>query len=98
MVNLKVNPLKSYWRLSKVKYLGYIISTEGIKPQQKKIKAILNIATPKTTTDVRQLVGMVQYYRDMWTSRSHIMAPLTELSKGKKGQPIKWMQEHEDAF
>ena len=26
------------------------------------------------------------------------MAPLTELSKGKKSQPIKWMQEHEDAF
>jgi hypothetical protein len=98
MVNLKVNASKSYWGLSKVEYLGYIISREGIKPQQKKIEAILNIATPKSATDVCRLVGMIQYYRDMWRSRSHIMAPLTELSKGKKGQPIKWMPEHEDAF
>jgi hypothetical protein len=98
LANLKVNASKPFWGRSEVEYLGYIISREGIKPQRKKIEAILNIATPKTTTDVRRLVGMVQYYRDMWRSRSHIMAPLTELSKGKKGQPIKWMQEHEDAF
>ena len=62
MVNLKINPLKSHWGLSKAKYLSYIISREGIKPQQKKIEAVLNIATPKTTSDVCQLVGMVQYY------------------------------------
>ena len=96
--NLKVNPLKSFWGLSEVEYLGYIITREGIKPQQKKIEAIIKMATPKTTTDVRRLVGMIQYYRDMWKSRSHILEPLTELSKGKKGKPIKWLPEHEQAF
>ena len=65
MVNLKVNASKFYLGLSEVEYLGYIISSEGIKPQQKKIEAILNIATPETTSDVCRLVGMVQYYQDM---------------------------------
>ena len=96
--NLKINPLKSFWGLSEVEYLGYIISREGIKPQKKKIDAILKMATPKTTTDVRHLVGMVQYYRDMWKARSHIMEPLTDLSKGKKGKPITWLPKHEEAF
>ena len=96
--NLKINPLKSYWGLSEVEYLGYIITREGIKHQQKKIEAIMKMATQKTTTDVRRLVGMIQYYRDMWKSCSHILLPLTELSKGKKGQPIWWLPVHETAF
>ena len=58
----------------------------------------MKMATPKTTTDIHCLVGMIQYYRDMWKSRSHILTPLTELSKGKKGQAIKWLPEHETAF
>ena len=34
----------------------------------------------------------------MWKGRSHILAPLTELSKGKKRAKIKWKKEHEEAF
>ena len=96
--NLNINLLKSYRGLNEVEYLGYIITREGIKPQPKKIEAIMKMVTPKTTIDVRCLVGMIQYYRDMWKSRLHILAPLTDLSKGKKGQAIKWLPEHEMTF
>ena len=48
--NLKINPLKSFWGLSEVEYLGYIITREGIKPQRCKIEAILNMQVPKTTS------------------------------------------------
>lgn len=51
-----------------------------------------------TTTEVHRLIGMVQYYRDMWKGRSHILAPLTELAKGKKRAKIKWETIHEEAF
>ena len=34
----------------------------------------------------------------MWKSRSHILAPFTDVSSGKKGSKIKWTKELEEAF
>ena len=40
---------------------------------------------------------MVQFYRDMWKRRSHILVPLTDLvGKGKK--KIGWNEIHQQAF
>ena len=33
---------------------------------------------------------MVQYYRDMWTRRSQLLAPTTEAASGPKGTNILW--------
>ena len=95
---LKINAKKCSFGLKEIPYLGYIITREGIKPDSKKIQGIMDIERPKTTTDVKSLIGMVQYYRDMWKSRSHILAPLTEASGGPKGSKIKWTDELEQAF
>ena len=95
---LKVNPLKSYFGINEIEYLGYIISQEGIKPQPKKVQAILDIKRPTTTTELRSLVGMVNYYRDMWRGRSHVLGPLTELASGKKNKKIPWNPDQEKLF
>ena len=31
---------------------------------------------------------MIQYYRDLWFKRSHILQQFTEVSQGKKGAKI----------
>ena len=41
-----------------------------------------------TMTKSQALIGMVQYYRDMWPSRYHILAPLIEATDGPKGMNI----------
>ena len=65
-MNLQVNICKCDFTTSEIAYLGYILTHEGIKPYPKKIEAIINLATPKTRKNVRRLLGMVQYYRDLW--------------------------------
>ena len=35
---------------------------------------------PKKTKYVRAFIGIVNYYRDMWSKRSHILHPLTALT------------------
>ena len=40
----------------------------------------------------------VQYYRDMWPKRSHILAPLTDASSSKNKKNFKWTPEMDKAF
>lgn len=46
---------------TQVKFLGHIISAEGIQADPDKIKAITKMPEPKNTTDVKQFLGMVNY-------------------------------------
>ncbi len=95
---LKCKIDKCFFAQPEMEYLGYIITTEGVKPNPKKVQAILDMQRPTNKTEVRHFVGMVQYYRDLWPRRSHILLPLTELTKGSKKGPIAWTDECEQAF
>ena len=50
-----------------------------IKPQQKKVQAILALNPPNNVKELRHFLGMVQYYRDMWAKRREMLAPLSDL-------------------
>lgn len=99
---LKVKHDKVQLLKKKMIYLGYQISTEGISPDPAKIKAILNLKPPRTMRQVKQVIGLIQYYRDLWPRRSHILSPIVELTKGyskkKKHLKIKWTEECDKAF
>jgi hypothetical protein len=46
-VGLKVNADKSTFCALEIKYLGYVLTKDGIKPQSNKVQAILAIQPPK---------------------------------------------------
>ena len=73
---LKANDPKWSFGLNSITYLCYIIPREGLKPYPKKLQGIMEIGQPTTITEARALIGMVQYYSDMWTSNSHVLSPL----------------------
>ena len=95
---LKLNADKCRFGLNEIDYLGYIVTPTGVKPNPKKIVAIQALERPKTVTEVRRLIGMVQYYRDLWPKRSDILKPFTDISSGKKSKKIEWTPELELAF
>ena len=86
---VQLNAKKSYFATQEVEYLGYIINQNRIKPQPKKVQAILRMQVPKTVKQLRGFIGLVNFYRDLWRRRAHYMTPLTKLVSQKKG-PIKW--------
>ena len=108
-MGLKVNALKSKFCAEETEYLGYILTRTGIKPQPKKVQAVLAISTPKSIKDLRSFLGMVQYYQDLWARCSEILAPLTSLvgecghtkvtrAKKTKKQACYWDEVHQIAF
>jgi hypothetical protein len=76
---LKDNAAKSLFCAHEIEYLGYILTREGIKPHQKKVQVILALNPPNNVKELRHFLGMVQYYRDMWTRLFEMLAPLTDL-------------------
>ncbi len=62
---LKVNGSKSLFCAHEIEYLGYLLTREGIKPQPKKVQAILALNPPNNVEELRHFLGMVQYYQDM---------------------------------
>jgi hypothetical protein len=87
---------KCYFGESKLDYLGYEITRDGIQPQPKKVKAILKLNQPKTEHQLRHFLGIINYYRYMWLNRSHMLAPLTGLVIPLA--KCKWGDEQQKAF
>ena len=89
--------------------MGYVLSRDGIKPQSEKVSAILALREPQNVKEMRMFLGMSQYYRDVWTRRSHMITPLTDLvgetgetkvtrAAGTKIKKWYWTQVHQDEF
>ena len=62
------------------------------------MKAILDIAAPKTPKKLRSFLGMVNLYSDMWKHRSHLQVPLTPLTKLKRNAKSTWLSFHQKDF
>ncbi|CAL9011198.1 unnamed protein product [Prunus brigantina] len=56
---MRLNPTKCAFGVSSGKFLGFIISQRGIEANFKKIKAIIDMETPKTQKDIQGLTGRV---------------------------------------
>jgi hypothetical protein len=71
----------------------------GLKPWQKKIEPILALVPPKTVKQLRSFIGMINFYRDMWRHRAHILTPLTAMTKiSNKEFTLHWNPECDKAF
>ena len=83
---LRVNVSKShFFTSSELEYLGYVLTRDGIKPQNQKGSAILALQPPTSVKTLGHFLGLVQYYGNLWEKRSHVLAPLTDLV-GESGE------------
>ena len=51
-----------FW-LSRVGFLGYVVSADGIYVDPQKVEAVANWGQPTTVTEVRSFLGLAGYYR-----------------------------------
>ncbi|XP_045765544.1 uncharacterized protein K02A2.6-like [Maniola jurtina] len=93
---MKLKRNKCHFMLKEVKYLGYIISSEGVKVDEDKVAAVLKIPRPRDVPQLRSFLGLINFYAKFVKNVSSVLAPLYELLK--KGVGWKWSAECERAF
>ncbi|KAH7563016.1 reverse transcriptase [Bipolaris maydis] len=93
---LYLQPGKCEFHTQETEFLGFIISTEGVKMNPKKIQTVQEWPKPNTVKDVQSFLGFANYYRKFIRDYSKITTPLTEITKKEIG--FKWEQEHQEAF
>ncbi|MCP4492527.1 MAG: hypothetical protein GY820_35250, partial [Gammaproteobacteria bacterium] len=93
---LKLKPKKCVLLSENTKYLGHIVSREGLIPDPKKVEGIQTYPAPNTQTEVRRFLGMASYYRKFVSHFSSIAQPLRKLTE--KNQLFEWTEECQLAF
>uniref|UniRef100_A0A8C1XAL3 ribonuclease H n=1 Tax=Cyprinus carpio TaxID=7962 RepID=A0A8C1XAL3_CYPCA len=78
---LKLNEDKCLLRQTQIQFLGLIIDAGGVRPDEKKVEAIMNIKPPQNVTEVKRILGMVHYLGRYLPGLAEITHPLNDLLK-----------------
>ena len=84
-----------FW-LSKVHFLGHVVSKEGVSVDPAKVEAVSKWAAPTSVTEIRSFLGLAGYYRRFVEGFSKIAAPLTALTR--KGKKYEWTEKCDKSF
>lgn len=80
---LKLSPSKCKFFQTKVKYLGHVISAQGIQPDPDKVAAIREWPRPQTVRELRSFLGFTGYYQRFVRDYSRIVQAFNDLLKGE---------------
>ena len=82
--------------MKEVKFLGHVVSEQGVVVDPAKIEAVMKWEPPKNVTDVCSFLGLAGYYRRFVEGFSKLAMPMTHLTK--KGEKFLWTPECELVF
>ena len=82
---LKLKGKKCHFVQSKIRYLGHILSKEGIQADPEKLCAMRKYPVPCDIKEWRQFLGLTNYYSRFIQGYSNIAAPLHKLTSKSAG-------------
>ncbi|KAK2716857.1 hypothetical protein QYM36_007117 [Artemia franciscana] len=91
---VRFNRNKCIFNVVSIPYFRHLLTTEGIKADPEKTKAIANIPAPESHEQLQVLLGMYNYLGRCIPNLSTLNHPLLELSKSKT---YDWTTQHENA-
>ena len=92
---LKINPHKCQLFKDSVKFLGHLVSANGLSPLPENIEAIVNFKPPRSIKSVQRFLGMINFYRRFIPDCSVIARPLSSLLSSKR---LLWTDECQKSF
>ena len=93
---LKLNKSKLKRGQSSVAFMGHLLTSEGLKPDPRKVEAILEMPPPTDIKGIKRFLGMVNYLAKFLPLLSDMTQPLRDLDD--KDVEWCWLEQHEQAF
>ena len=93
---IRLNRAKCKFMLKEVKYVGHIISSEGIKVDPEKVEDIQNMPAPEDKKGVQRILGTLNFLSRYIPNMSSLTHSIRQLLV--KNIPFMWTKTHEDAF
>ena len=94
--NIRLNPSKLQFKLKEVKFMGNIITHQGMQADSAKVSAITSMPAPRNKAGVQRFIGMANYLSPYCPNLSTTIRPLTQLTRNDVS--FMWAQAQEDAF
>ena len=93
---LKLKPTKCTLCREEVKFLGHVVSCDGIATDPSKVESVRTWPTPTQRKEVQQFLGLCNYYHRFIWNFATIAKPLHRLTE--KTCKFQWTTECKDAF
>ena len=74
-----INPSKCVFGASSLNFLGHHVSPTGISPLKAKVQAIQDFPPPRSVKQLREFLGLVNFYRRFLPHCARLLQPLTDL-------------------
>ena len=95
---LTANVSKCQFCLPRMEVLGHILANGKIEPSDDKLKAIQAIQPASTKRQVRCLLGLIGYYRQLVPQFAELTYCLTDLLRKEKPHKVKRESKHQQAL
>ena len=94
--DLQAAPDKTFFFLRKVKFLGHIVSEQGIQPIAKRVEDLHNLKSPENKRDVMRVLGCLGFY-SVYIKNLHVDSkPFYDLIR--EDTVFEWTADHEKLF
>ena len=80
--NLRLKPKKCKILHTEISFLGFTVSAEGVKCNDKHIEDVVNWAVPRNVHELQIFLGLANFLRKFVSGFAQIAAPLTKLLRG----------------
>ncbi len=93
---LYVKAEKCAFHAQSVPFLGYILSSEGVRMDPAKVQAVIDWPTPDSRKALQRFLGFANFYRRFIRNFSQLAAPLTALTSTR--MTFRWSNAADSAF
>ncbi|MDD9818054.1 MAG: RNase H-like domain-containing protein, partial [Gammaproteobacteria bacterium] len=93
---LKLKPVKCSFLQTQVKFLGHVVSADGVAPDPLKVQAVATFPRPQNLEELRRFLGMASYFRKFIRNFASVACPLHRLTE--KSVQFQWTSECQQAF
>lgn len=94
--NVQLNLKKCVFGVTRLEFLGHLITENGIEPSEGKTEALRSFRKPENANELRSFLGLASYLSRFIPNLATVDHSLRNLTK--KGVAYEWSKAHDEAF